>query len=149
MGLAVADTAHTPSTHTAHTEKGHTPMSNTQLLKPKTVDSAAGKVPLTPDGIPDLDAWVREDADQPPFACKLGGKVRSFLHPKDLPISNLKRLLAQDPELSLASIVCAEDRAEVLELDMSFGKFEAIGNLYQEYYGLDQAVLGNGSASPS
>jgi hypothetical protein len=124
-------------------------MSNMQKPKPKTVDSEFGKVPLNADGIPNLDAWEREDIDRPPFQAEVRGKVWTFKHPKDLPISNLKMLLQNDPELMLATIVSDEDRADMLLLDLSFGQLEVLGSLYEAHHGLDRALVGNGSASPS
>lgn len=124
-------------------------MGNARTMKPKTVRTDVGDVPLTPEGIPNLDAWVRPDIDRAPFRTVLNGKTWTFKHPKDLPISTLKMFLSGDPELSLAAIVCDEDRADMLLLDLTFGQMEVLGKLYEDHHGITVETVGNGSALPA
>lgn len=121
-------------------------MSNT-----RTPASKAKRDQDKPAGFTDFDTWEREDSKtETPFVAKIGGKMRAFKNPADMPY-RLAKLVVEltDLDVAFAGGLSEDDATEVLALDLSVAKMAAITVDWTAHYGITAETVGNGDASPA
>jgi hypothetical protein len=87
----------------------------------------------------DLDSWEPDAADlKDPLKVKLGGKIVTFVDPRDKPWTELVNL--DNPVQFIRVCTSKEDREHIMEQGFSTRKLDALMRKFMEHFEVDEAI---------